>query len=214
MKKKAIIISIKGFKLTKKEKKLISEEKPWGLILFKRNIKSLKQLKNLVQSIRKITKDKYFPIMIDEEGGAVTRIGRITKHNLYQKLFGDIYKINAKVSTTLYKKKSPTDQAHVVPGRQGVFDLKVVHDPPSEVLFAAVVDPRDLVRESLGLVLFHVPHSRGDALLQQVKETANGVQHQDIVRRLAMADEKMVTLFFEEILSDEENGEAEGEIRE
>ena len=33
--KKAIIISIKGFKLTKKEKKLISEEKPWGLILLK-----------------------------------------------------------------------------------------------------------------------------------------------------------------------------------
>jgi len=104
MKKKAIIISINSYKLSHNERKILSENKPWGLILFKRNIKSLKQLKNLVQSIRKITKDKYFPIMIDEEGGAVTRIGRITKHNLYQKLFGDIYKINAKVSTTLYKK--------------------------------------------------------------------------------------------------------------
>ena len=39
MRKKAIIISIRGTTLTKKEKLLLSEEKPWGLILFKRNIK-------------------------------------------------------------------------------------------------------------------------------------------------------------------------------
>ena len=42
MKKKAIIISIKGLKLTKKERNLILKEKPWGLILFKRNIKIIK----------------------------------------------------------------------------------------------------------------------------------------------------------------------------
>ena len=42
--------------------------------------------------------------MIDEEGGTVTRISHIIKHDLYQKLFGDIYKINTKVSKTLYKK--------------------------------------------------------------------------------------------------------------
>ena len=41
MKKKAIIISIKGLKLTNKEKLLLANENPWGLILFKRNIKSL-----------------------------------------------------------------------------------------------------------------------------------------------------------------------------
>ena len=39
MKKKAIIISIKGYDLSIKEQKLIANEKPWGLILFKRNIK-------------------------------------------------------------------------------------------------------------------------------------------------------------------------------
>ena len=44
MKKKAIIISIKGSDLSTKEKKLIAKEKPWGLILFKRNIKSLSQI--------------------------------------------------------------------------------------------------------------------------------------------------------------------------
>ena len=50
MKKKAIIISIKGYKLSKKEKSLLANERPWGLILFKRNIKSLKQIKKLIQT--------------------------------------------------------------------------------------------------------------------------------------------------------------------
>ena len=58
MKKKAIVISIKGTFLTKKEKLLLSKEKPWGLILFKRNIKSLSQVKILIKSIKKITNDK------------------------------------------------------------------------------------------------------------------------------------------------------------
>ena len=38
MKKKAIIISIKSYKLSKTEEYLLSKEKPWGLILFKRPI--------------------------------------------------------------------------------------------------------------------------------------------------------------------------------
>ncbi len=104
MKTKAIIISISGFTLSKMEKKILLENKPWGLILFKRNIKSLIQLKRLVSSIKKIIKNKHFPILIDEEGGTVTRIGRIKKHDLYQKLFGDIFKFNSKVSIATYKK--------------------------------------------------------------------------------------------------------------
>ena len=103
MNKKAIIISIKGFHLSKNEKSLLSNEKPWGLILFKRNIKSLKQLEKLISDIRKNVKDKYFPIMIDEEGGTVTRISRIVNHNIHQKFFGDIYKIDSKTSIKIYK---------------------------------------------------------------------------------------------------------------
>ena len=40
MKRKAIIISLKGKILNKNEKILLSKEKPWGVILFKRNIHS------------------------------------------------------------------------------------------------------------------------------------------------------------------------------
>ena len=68
MKKKALIVSIQGPVLTSKEKALLSKENPWGLIIFKRNIKSFKQIQNLVKDIKKYTGDKKFPILIDEEG--------------------------------------------------------------------------------------------------------------------------------------------------
>ena len=47
MKKKAIIISLSGTKLTKKEIILL-KKKPWGVILFSRNIKSINQTQKLV----------------------------------------------------------------------------------------------------------------------------------------------------------------------
>ena len=94
MKKKAIIISIKGYQLSKKEEILLANEKPWGLILFKRNIYSLNQIKKLIKKIKKLTNDSKFPIMIDEEGATVSRLSKIINNNLSQKFFGDIYKIN------------------------------------------------------------------------------------------------------------------------
>ena len=103
MKKKAIIISIKGHQLSTKEKELLANEKPWGLILFKRNIKSLNQIKKLIKKIRKLTKEPRFPIMIDEEGVAVSRLGKIINHNFSQKFLGDIYKINNKIGLNFYK---------------------------------------------------------------------------------------------------------------
>ena len=47
MKKKAIIISLKGYKLSKNEIKLFKRYLPWGVILFNRNIKDYNQLKEL-----------------------------------------------------------------------------------------------------------------------------------------------------------------------
>ena len=77
MKKKALIVSLRGTKLTKMEKILLSKEKPWGVILFKRNLKSTKQIKSLTLNIRNLTKDKKFPIIIDEEGERVSRLRNI-----------------------------------------------------------------------------------------------------------------------------------------
>ena len=102
MKKKAIIISIKSFKLSNKEK-LLLKKKPWGLILFKRNIKSLKQIIFLIRDIRTITKDKYFPIIIDEEGSTVSRLRNVINHNISANYFGKLFSINNKLSIKLYR---------------------------------------------------------------------------------------------------------------
>ncbi len=103
MKKKAIIISIRGFKLTKKEKNLLSKDRPWGIILFKRNIKSLRQITDLITNIKKITKDKKFPILIDEEGKKVSRLTKIIDNKIDAFFFGSLYKQNKKVAISLYR---------------------------------------------------------------------------------------------------------------
>ncbi len=103
MKKKAIIISIKGINLTKQEKLLLSEEKPWGLILFKRNIRTIEQTKNLIKNIKRCVNDKKFPILIDEEGAKVSRLNSIFKHNFEANFFGSLYNVDKEISKILYK---------------------------------------------------------------------------------------------------------------
>ena len=103
MKKKAIIVSIKGYKLSTKERELLSKERPWGLILFKRNIKSLKQIQNLIKNIKKYAKNNKFPILIDEEGAEVSRLSKILNHNINANLFGSLYEKNKEFAISMYK---------------------------------------------------------------------------------------------------------------
>ena len=101
---KAIIISISGYKLTKIEKKIFKEYLPWGVILFKRNIKNFQQLKKLILSIKKITKNKHYPILVDEEGGDVSRLKSIIDNKLFsQRYFGEIYEANPRIGEGIYK---------------------------------------------------------------------------------------------------------------
>ena len=95
MKRKALIISIKVLNFQKKNASFISNE-TWGIILFKRNIKSLHQIKYLTNQIKKLTKNKNFPILIDEEGKNVSRLRQIINHDISANFFGNLYK-NEKV---------------------------------------------------------------------------------------------------------------------
>jgi len=92
MKLKALIISIKGTKLSKSEKIILSKKKPWGIILFKRNLKSNNQIKKLTSEIKRLTKNNKFPIIIDEEGKNVSRLKDIIHHNTTANFFGKLYK--------------------------------------------------------------------------------------------------------------------------
>ncbi len=103
MKTKALIIGIKSTKLSKKEKILFSKEKPWGVILFKRNLKSLRQIKSLILEIKKLTKNKKFPILIDEEGETVSRLRHVINHNITANFFGDLYKKDKVLCARIFK---------------------------------------------------------------------------------------------------------------
>ena len=92
MKLKPLIVSIKGIKLTKKEKILLKKEKPWGIILFKRNLKTFTQIKDLIIQIKAFTKNKNFPVIIDEEGSSVSRLKGLINHNISSNFLGNLYK--------------------------------------------------------------------------------------------------------------------------
>ena len=81
--KKAIIFGIKRYKLSKKEKIFLKKSRPWGIILFSRNIKNLSQLRKLVTDIKKIFADKKYPILIDQEGGKVSRLNKIVNLEIF-----------------------------------------------------------------------------------------------------------------------------------
>ena len=95
---RAFICGVKGLNLTQKEKIFLKKYKPWGVILFSRNIKSIKQVQNLTNNIKKIFNNKYYPILIDEEGGRVSRLKKIfTNTSFNSDYFGKLYNKNRKL---------------------------------------------------------------------------------------------------------------------
>ncbi len=103
MNRKALIVSIKGTKLSRREKILLSKEKPWGIILFNRNLKSQHQINRLIDSIKISTKNPKFPIIIDEEGFKVSRLRNIINHNISARFFGNLYKKDKSLCLKIYK---------------------------------------------------------------------------------------------------------------
>ncbi len=77
IKRRSFITGISSTKLSSKEKLFLKRYKPWGVILFTRNIKSIDQTLRLTTSIRKIFNDDKYPILIDQEGGRVNRLKNI-----------------------------------------------------------------------------------------------------------------------------------------
>ena len=102
--RKAFIVGLKSYKLSNNEKIFLKKHKPWGVILFSRNIKSINQTKTLTDNIKKIFKDKNYPILIDQEGGRVNRLNKIISFdNLTSEYFGVLYEKNRKNFNIFYK---------------------------------------------------------------------------------------------------------------
>ena len=68
------IFGLEGTSLTAEEGAFFHENRPWGIILFARNIETREQLCALTDDLRKKFGNAHLPIFIDQEGGRVARL--------------------------------------------------------------------------------------------------------------------------------------------
>ena len=71
---KAFIAGCASLTLTPEERAFFKEERPWGLILFRRNVESPAQVKALTQDFRALVGSEA-AVLVDQEGGRVQRLG-------------------------------------------------------------------------------------------------------------------------------------------
>ena len=70
----ACILGCSGPVLTPEERDFFAEVRPWGFILFRRNVESPEQVRDLTAALREAVGRPDAPILIDQEGGRVQRL--------------------------------------------------------------------------------------------------------------------------------------------
>lgn len=71
----AAIYGCAGHRLTEDERAFFAKARPWGFILFRRNIDTPEQVRALTDDLRAAIGDPDAPVLIDQEGGRVQRMG-------------------------------------------------------------------------------------------------------------------------------------------
>jgi beta-N-acetylhexosaminidase len=74
MSSRAFITGLSGPELNSAEREFIRAERPWGFILFKRNVDSPAQVIQLIHELRKELNQPEAPVLVDQEGGRVQRL--------------------------------------------------------------------------------------------------------------------------------------------
>lgn len=92
---KAFITGLAGTELSAAERDFIRAERPWGFILFRRNIDNPAQVAALTAEVRSVLGEGDAPVLVDQEGGRVQRF-RPPHWPLYPAgaRFGQLYKID------------------------------------------------------------------------------------------------------------------------
>jgi len=72
---RAFITGCSGPVLTADETAFIRQAEPWGLILFKRNVETRRQVLALTEAFRAAVGRADAPVLVDQEGGRVQRLG-------------------------------------------------------------------------------------------------------------------------------------------
>jgi beta-N-acetylhexosaminidase len=68
------IFGCAGLELLPEERDFFRQTRPWGFILFGRNVAHPEQVKRLVEALRETIDDPKAPVLIDQEGGRVARL--------------------------------------------------------------------------------------------------------------------------------------------
>jgi beta-N-acetylhexosaminidase len=71
----AAILGCSGQGLSREEQAFFRDVRPWGFILFARNVENPDQVRRLVEDLRASVDRPDAPVLIDQEGGRVQRLG-------------------------------------------------------------------------------------------------------------------------------------------
>ena len=95
MTSRAFITGVSGLTPTHAEREFIRAERPWGFILFRRNVDNPRQVAGLVAELRSLVGVPNAPVLIDQEGGRVQRL-RPPHWPLYPSgaVFGALYDLD------------------------------------------------------------------------------------------------------------------------
>ena len=178
---KAFITGLAGTKLSRAERDFIRAERPWGFILFRRNIDTPAQVAALTAEIRDVLGRADVPILVDQEGGRVQRF-RPPNWPLYPAgaAFGQLYDIDpalglkaARLSARLIADDLTKVGVTVdclpladvpVPGADDVIGDRAYGNDPQKVAAIARAVTEGLEQGGILPILKHIPgHGRATA---------------------------------------------------
>src|SRR5689334_5028867 len=178
---KAFITGLSGTVLSPAERDFIQAERPWGFILFRRNIETPDQVAALTAEVRNVLGEADVPILVDQEGGRVQRF-RPPNWPLYPAgaAFGQLYSLDPALglkAARLSARLIADDLARVgvtvdclpladvpVPGADAVIGDRAYGDEPNKVAAIARAVTDGLKQGGILPVLKHIPgHGRATA---------------------------------------------------
>jgi beta-N-acetylhexosaminidase len=181
MSTRAFITGVSGTELTAAEREFIRAERPWGFILFKRNVVTPGQVAGLVAELRAVAGAVDAPVLIDQEGGRVQRLGP-PHWPAYPPgaIFATLYDIDSALglaAARLSARLIAADLADLgitvdclpladvpVPGADGVIGNRAYGTEPGKVAAIARAVTEGLEQGGVLPVLKHIPgHGRATA---------------------------------------------------
>jgi len=210
MQTRAFITGISGTKLNAAEREFIQHERPWGFILFKRNIETPRQVASLVRELKNLAVVSDAPVLIDQEGGRVQRLGP-PHWPVYPAgaLFGALYdedpslglaaaRLSARsIAADLWELGISVDCLPLadvpVPGADAVIGDRAYGTGPDKVAAIARAVTEGLELGGILPVLKHIPgHGRATAdshlRLPEVKTTKDELERTDFAAFTPLAD--------------------------